>query len=53
VNYDTADDGPGSLDDVALTRIYPEDISRFMLDESGIESPPWTQLPHQEESQDD
>jgi hypothetical protein len=47
VNHDTVNEYFKPSDGVALTRIYPEDISRFVWDNSTIVSPPWTQMPEE------
>lgn len=42
VNYDSESIDPPPLDGVALARVYPQDIARFVLTDDGVEPPSWT-----------
>jgi hypothetical protein len=42
VNYDSELSEDTVTDGMALTRIYPEDIARFVLTEDELQLPPWT-----------
>ncbi len=44
INFDSESIDPSPGDGVALTRIFPRDIARFVLAEDGVELPPWTVL---------
>lgn len=45
INFDSESIDPPPSDGVALTRIFPRDIARFVLTDDGVELPAWTTLP--------
>jgi hypothetical protein len=44
-NYDGEGIEDADTDALLLTRIYPQDIARFVLHDEGIDLPPWTYQP--------
>lgn len=47
INFDSESIDPLPADGVALTRIFPRDIGRFVLTEDGVQLPAWTVLADQ------
>jgi hypothetical protein len=44
-NYDSEAFEDAAVESLLVTRLYPEDIARFVLHDSGIDLPPWTFQP--------